>query len=286
MRRLLAMTAGIFSVFVFGIFLTGYAGAVPNLSNAQLQTPGTSRTLTLPPEADHSSVISLGTAVDPGTGKKVEGYAIIHYKNQPAKPSKPPRGGNTQCYSFLAQGAKWKTVEPWIVNLSNIDGLSEQFVADNLATDITKWEDATDGILGNGTSGDILGNGSTTNAVLIADTTSPDNNNEVYFADVSSSDAIAVTIVWGIFSGPPFGRELVEWDQVYDDVDYDWSASGEATKMDFENIATHELGHSVGLADLYELSCSEQTMYGYAENGETKKSTLESGDIAGVNALY
>lgn len=54
----------------------------------------------------------------------------------------------------------------------------------------------------------------------------------------------------------------------------------------FESIATHELGHSVGLDDLYDGSCSEQTMYGYATEGETKKRTLEAGDIAGVQELY
>ena len=73
---------------------------------------------------------------------------------------------------------------------------------------------------------------------------------------------------------------------IIDQTDFDWSASGEAGKMDFENIVTHELGHAVGLADLYTTSCSEQTMYGYAANGETKKRTLESGDITGVKQLY
>jgi len=56
--------------------------------------------------------------------------------------------------------------------------------------------------------------------------------------------------------------------------------------MDFENIATHELGHSVGLDDLYDERSSEQTMYGYASYGETKKRTLEDGDINGVYQLY
>ena len=56
--------------------------------------------------------------------------------------------------------------------------------------------------------------------------------------------------------------------------------------MDFENIATHELGHSVGLADLYESKCSEMTMYGYADYGETKKQTLEDGDIKGIKEIY
>ncbi|MBA7681586.1 hypothetical protein ES703_89926 [subsurface metagenome] len=72
---------------------------------------------------------------------------------------------------------------------------------------------------------------------------------------------------------------------IFDDVDFDWGIADE-NKMDFENIATHELGHAVGLGDLYDSKCSEQTMYGYASNGETKKRTLESGDIAGIQSLY
>ena len=108
----------------------------------------------------------------------------------------------------------------------------------------------------------------------------------VYFGDVEDSNAIAITIVWGVFRGAPSSRELVEWDQIYDDVDFDWSMSGEAGKMDFENIATHELGHSMGLGDLYTSDCSDQTMYGYASEGETNKRTLESGDITGIQELY
>ncbi|OGB75372.1 hypothetical protein A2810_02910 [candidate division Kazan bacterium RIFCSPHIGHO2_01_FULL_49_10] len=258
--------------------------AMAERNPADLNTPGTQRTLTLPTAAvDHSSVISLGSAVDPQTGKMVEGYAIVHYAKGGNGGGGKPGGA---LYAFLARGAKWKSVEPWLMNPANASNLNGTTLFNNTAADISKWEDATDGILGNGISGNILGDGTETSAQLSADTVSPDELNEVYFADVSESGAIAITIVWGIFGGPPQGRELVEWDQVYDDVDYDWSASGEAGKMDFENIATHELGHSIGLADLYNLEALEQTMYGYADYGETNKQTLESGDIAGTNALY
>lgn len=104
---------------------------------------------------------------------------------------------------------------------------------------------------------------------------------------MTDSNTIAVTTVWGIFSGPPQNRELVEWDQVFN-TDYLWSedAIRSNTEMDYNNISTHELGHAVGLADLYTSDCSQQTMYGYASNGETKKRTLESGDINGVAKLY
>lgn len=261
--------------------------AVPTFQAFTLSTPGTQGTLILPSAADNSPVlIPLGEKIDPGTGKLVEGYAIIHYKDKAAKPTGKPGGGATQCYGFLAKGAKWKTVEPWVVNPSNTRGLDGASLLSVFSTGVLKWEDAADGTVGNNVGVDILGNGSSTLDALVADTVSPDNQNEVYFANISTQNAIAVTIVWGIFGGPPFARELVEWDQVYDDVDYDWSLLGEAGKMDLDNIATHELGHSVGMADIYDSACSEVTMYGYANFGETKKSTLEPADVTGVGILY
>ncbi|TKJ17131.1 hypothetical protein CEE44_01180 [Candidatus Woesearchaeota archaeon B3_Woes] len=242
-------------------------------------------------------VFSLGKAID--HGRVVEGYAFIDYKKGFGKQTgcnndgvcqgwedascadctgggEEPTPDTSSCYGFLAKGTKWRTIEPYIVNPVNTRGLDGIFVTSNFASDVGKWETAAGvEILGDETTGIVDG----------ADLESPDNKNEVYFADVGYENAIAITIVWGIFGGPPPFRELVEWDMIFDDVDFDWGI-GEAGKMDFENIATHELGHSVGLGDLYTSECSEQTMYGYASYGETKKRTLEAGDIAGVQELY
>ena len=55
--------------------------------------------------------------------------------------------------------------------------------------------------------------------------------------------------------------------------------------MDFENIATHELGHSFGMGHP-DSTCIEETMYAYADFGETKKRVLNAGDIAGIQELY
>jgi len=251
-----------------------------------LSTNGVDKTLVLPSNADNSPVISLGSAIDPASGKTVEGHAIVHYKDEYAKGGNKggdkggkPSGGGSSCYTFLASGAKWKTVEPWVLNPSNIRGLDAGFVLNNFVSDIVKWEDASGGA-------NILGDGLSTLDLLVADTTSPDGVNEVYFADISSSGAIGVTIVWGIFGGRPASRELLEWDMILDDVDYDWSQTGEAGKMDFESIATHELGHAVGLGDLYDAGCAEETMYGYADFGETNKRDLNAGDITGISKLY
>lgn len=286
MRKFLAL----FSFFTLALsFSATSVLAIPNFSNANLISEGTEKTLVLPPAADNSPVISLGTALDPQSNKAVEGYAFIHYKkgfDHKSNHNAPAKNTPGSCYTYLSNSTKWKGVEPWVVNTQNARGLASDFIFNNITSDIAKWEDATDGNTTNATGVDVLGPGATTSAVLVADTSTPDGQNEIYFADVSSSGAIAVTIVWGIFSGPPFARELVEWDQIYDDIDFDWSSTGEPGKMDFENIATHELGHSVGLGDLYETVCSEETMFGYSTNGETKKRNLNSGDITGANKLY
>lgn len=231
-------------------------------------------------------------------GKTVEGYVFVDYRKGYGKPGTecgngvcepsenknncPQDCGNgsddqeegSDCYGFLSKEAKWRNIEPYIVNPSNNSGLTDTFILSNLEEDIVKWETAA------GTN--ILGSDSNTSETLTADTENPDGKNEVYFGSIEESGAIAITIVWGVFRGKPSDRRLVEWDQV----DFGWSSSGETGKMDFENIATHELGHSVGMDDLYEDKCSEQTMYGYATNGETKKRTLEAGDITGIKELY
>lgn len=276
-KKLAAVASIVSSVFLF----SGAALAVPPLQTSTLNTASTTRTLTLPPAADNSNVISLGTAIDSATGKKVDGLAIIHRKS-PAKPGSGKPGGSTTCYTYLAKGAKWKVIEPWITDTANSRGLDSTTVFNLLDRGISKWEAAAGAnILGPGTVN------ATTSAKLVADTASPDNQNEVYFADISDPGTIAVTIVWGIFGGPVSGRQLVEWDQVYDDTTYDWSAesAGVSGKMDFDNIATHELGHSAGMGDLYN-SCIEETMYGYSATGEIKKRDLNSGDITGINSLY
>jgi len=268
---------------VFVLSLGIVLAAKPDLTQAvaSVNPSNGKATVVIPSNAIEVSpgVFGLGTSVD--NGNVVEGYAIVDYKKGFERQTRNAKSPGTKCYGFLASGAKWKTIEPYLVDTLNNEGLSDAFVRSNLALDISKWETAAGkNILGDETTGLVDG----------ADTSSPDNKNEVYFGDIADSGAIGVTIVWGIFGGPPSQRMLVEWDQVYDQVDFDWSADclaeGCTTKMDFENIATHELGHTFGLNDLYTASCLEETMYGYASNNEVKKRSLENGDKLGVTSLY
>lgn len=67
---------------------------------------------------------------------------------------------------------------------------------------------------------------------------------------------------------------------------YGWSLSGEAGKMDVQNIMTHEFGHWCGLDDLYNDADYWLTMYGYSNYGITYQRTLGLGDINGLKAVY
>ncbi len=213
-----------------------------------------------------------------------EKIVFIHYKKprgRPAdKPGRKPPKSDSQCYTFLGKGVKWKEPDRslFLVDVANIEGLSKGEILGAVGAAADAWRAVPIGV-------DLLWS-CKDESNLSADWDSPDGYNEVVFGDVPYANAIAVTIVWGIFGGPPSMREIVEFDMIFDDVDFDWSIGGSETTMDLQNIATHELGHAVGLGDLYESACAEVTMYGYSENGETDKRSLESDDIAGLVALY
>jgi predicted Zn-dependent protease len=54
--------------------------------------------------------------------------------------------------------------------------------------------------------------------------------------------------------------------------------------MDLQNIATHEIGYGIGLADIYD--CDLETMYGYSGEGDIVKRDLYDGDITELQKLY
>lgn len=97
-----------------------------------------------------------------------------------------------------------------------------------------------------------------------------------------SSGTIAVTTTW---FAPTGVRPALESDAAYN-ADYAWRLDGSAGGYDLQHIATHELGHTFGLADLYASADSCLTMYGYGSTGQTHARTLGDGDVAGLRALY
>lgn len=222
-----------------------------------------------------TSVVFAKDQEDRGPLTKI---TFIHYKKDknPAKPGGGTKPGGPLCYGYLAKSAKWKTTEPYLVNPTG-SGLTGNIVLDDMNAGVGEWE--TYG--GNA----IFGNGSIdTNAVF--DDTTTDENNVVVFGSDLAPNIIAVTNVWGYFGGPPQTRELVEWDMKLNSA-FSWGdGAADPAVMDVQNIATHELGHSAGMDDLYTTSCNLETMYGYSGEGDILKRDLNAGDIKGITTLY
>lgn len=230
---------------------------------------------TLPENAVEVSpgVFYLGESMD--KGKVVEEYLFVHYAkgHEPVKKVKPTDEG---CYSFISRDMEWKVVEDYVINPTNPQLLDEDFVVNTVNLAISEWEKDQNGGF------DIFGGYSSDPDVGFIG----DGINTISFGDYTTPGVIAVCRVSGIYRGPPSNREITEFDVMFD-TDWTWG-DGETNPslMDLQNIATHELGHAVGLGDLYNLDCNEETMYGYSTEGDIHARDLFDGDIAGLNILY
>jgi len=192
----------------------------------------------------------------------LDSITFIHYKDGAVKIVGIESKAQL-CYKLM--GVKWKSFPIDYVISQSVDSSA-------IAASTAEWDKYT--------STNLFGSYSIDNSANFDD--SPDGRNEYSLGNYPQSGVIAVTRTWYTRRT----KEIVEYDVMFDS-DFAW---GDATKnlsvMDWQNIATHETGHGIGLSDLYTSACSQQTMYGYSSEGDTSKRTLESGDIAGLQKLY
>lgn len=217
---------------------------------------------------DHSPVIT-----ENGELVRVD---FIHYAKDknPARPDKPGGGGSkkpkeTVCYDLM--GVKWKQNNlSYYVNPTN-SGMTTTDVMSAFNTSFNTWD--------NETAYNLFGAANVdTNAVY------GDQNykNEIAFGLYNDPGVIAVTTTWYTRRG----KEIVEFDMLYN-TSFNWGdGAANSSLMDLQSIATHELGHGIGLLDIYTDTCSEVTMFGYGSEGETKARDLEPADITGLESMY
>ncbi len=199
----------------------------------------------------------------------LERIDFIHYGRtaNPGK-AKPP---TATCYKLM--GVKWSELPvDYVINPDNTRGLSSQFVTSAISAAAETWDAAT--------SQELFNN------KYYIDTTLhygvQDFNNVIDFGDYPNSGVIAITSVWYTRKS----KQIVEFDMRFN-TRFNWgNAASNPSLMDLQNIATHELGHSFGLDDIYNSGCSAVTMYGYSNYGETSKRTLEQPDITGLQSMY
>jgi len=221
------------------------------------------------PNSDQAKEKSQAPAKSPVIGDNwdLERVDFIHYANssKPVKTSKTPT-----CYKLM--GVKWLNTVNYSINPLNQNGLDPAEVAYTIGSAAETWDRET--------STELFNN------VYDVDFTAQygyfDGKNAIAFGDYQTSGVIAVTSIW--YSKRT--KEIREFDILFNNY-YLWGdGEAENTRMDLANIATHELGHAVGLSDIYDDSCSAVTMYGYSDYGDIDKRTLEQADITGLQKIY
>lgn len=196
-------------------------------------------------------------------------------KNGEEEPPKPI----TTCYAFMGKYGKkylkWRDELPitCVIDTEIPGYLAENFVTSSISAGVEEWDWFT--------TTDLFYECKTGSGTAYRD---QNYVNGISFGNYySDPDIIGACTVWY----NPATKTIVEFDIIFE-TNYTWGdATLDPSVMDLQNIATHELGHAVGLADVYdEAECSEVTMYGYSVEGETKKRTLEEPDVIGILELY
>ena len=186
-------------------------------------------------------------------------------------------GGDSNDYQFAVTfsyiGAKWPGASPDVhyrVNPNTADVTGEQVAAQAAANTWSTVSGADFQFVYDGATG--------------ATQAGYNGTNEVMWRNLGGTGTIAANYWWTDASG-----NYLEFDQEYND-SYTWSTTGAGGTYDVQNIATHELGHALGLRDLYgdvgTPNDTQKTMYGFGGTGETKNRTLEPDDRAGVVWVY
>ncbi len=193
-------------------------------------------------------------------------------------------------------GAKWEAVDlpmPYWVN--------NQFTAEEeavLHTSFSTWQDEPNSLM------TYQYQGRTSRSSTNDPFAGPNPKDEFgdpqpdFFNDMTKGlsypGSIATTYYWVT----PDGTRIIEADIVFNYAQLSWSSDGTpgSGEYDLQNIATHEIGHTLVLDDLYPSGSPYygdytpgdeiQTMWGFASQGETQKRTLEAGDRAGIAVVY
>jgi len=208
--------------------------------------------------------------------------ALVHYAKPPwaGKPDKEEEPEEPKDYdAFALLGVEWVVPDGGIPYVIDPDYAPAGSI-DQIELGYEAWDDAT--------SSELFAKPSV-NASVSPSLDEPDLVNTVTWRRIVPPRVIAVTYIWY----NPDTMEIVDCDVIMN-TKHDWGIDPDGEldgyiledAFDVRNIVTHEAGHVVGLDDLYDKTYSELTLYGYSEEGETKKISLENGDELGCQALY
>ena len=188
-------------------------------------------------------------------------------------------------YALAEQGPgyginDYMAIKPWSFKIdAGGSGLGESMVVEAVEAGMREWNRYLE------TPMFALNNttGSAANPVKL------DGENTVVFGNLNGT-ALAMTRAYvstsGLSAEYPVSKRAVEVDIIFNkDIDWvDVAAGGDG--FDLKSIATHELGHTLGLADVYDGAYSYVTMYAYGIRNNVDQRTLAEPDIKGLSKLY
>lgn len=222
----------------------------------------------LPKDSQELKELGKKTITIDSDGRVLEKIVFVHYKEDVKSIKKEKKDS---CYSLM--GPVWPTLPvTYTINPTNSQGLSEEFITSSVSSAAEAWDKASHKELFNNS--------------YVVDYSARyglprDAKNTITFGEYPNDYVIAITAVWYYRAE----NRIVEFDQMYNTRMYWGNATANPGVMDLQNIVTHELGHGIGLNDLYTPDCSDATMYGYASYGETSKLTIEKSDKNGLKEL-
>jgi len=209
---------------------------------------------------------------------------IFVYHTKPDKPGKPtPPSPQEVCNlsdpdsNILVASAEWKLPSTWKYRL-NTSSVPLTVGANNLSLIASNaYKQWTDAIKNKVTI--------TKDSNTIVDRAVLDGQNIITWGQAPGS-ALAVSYIWY----NRITKVATEVDTIMNTkFTWYWSQDQNCAYQgvyDAQDILTHELGHTMGLDDMYTDEYANHTMYGYGSKGEVKKDTLTQGDIIGVRNIY
>lgn len=184
------------------------------------------------------------------------------------------------CYGYFAEGSYWRAATRYALDTSNAQGLSDSFVAAAMSNAAARWNDALH-------KRNVFTGRDTTRQAHVNANFAPNGHNDVVFGALDEPGALAITVLYGVFSADAWRNKLVEFDVVFDDHEFAWGDAGiDPLVYDLASVAVHEFGHAAGMVDIGGDQCSDVTMYYSVAKGATNKRTLADADVVGVRRLH